>query len=62
MIPRAKPDGHLTRRANCQLNHASSGPPEWPAGLPKGVFTRDSDVIQQPIVQRAQVLPSLLAK
>jgi hypothetical protein len=40
------------------LNDARSGSPERLAGFPKRVFTRDSNVIQKPVVQRAQLLPS----
>jgi hypothetical protein len=40
------------------LCHATSGPPERLAGLRKGVFACDSNVIQQPVVKFAQVLPA----
>ena len=40
---------------------ASSGSPERLAGFRKRRFTRDSDIVEQPIIQQAQVLPSLPA-
>src|ERR1700733_8692174 len=37
------------------------GSPERLAGFPKRVFSRDSNIGQQPVVQRAEGLPSLPA-
>ncbi len=35
--------------------------PKWLAGTPKRFFPRNSDVFQQPVVQLAEILPSLSA-
>ena len=40
---------------------ANSGPSERLADSPKHLFARESQVFQHPIVQQAQVLPSLSA-
>jgi hypothetical protein len=34
---------------------------ERPASFPRRFFTRDSDIVQQPVVERAQVMPPLPA-
>jgi hypothetical protein len=41
-----------------RMKPASSGFPERLAGFPKRLFTRDSHVIEQSVVQRAQLPPS----
>ena len=35
---------------NAPMIPAGSGPPEWLAGLPKGVFARDTKILQQSVV------------
>jgi hypothetical protein len=38
-----------------------AGVPEWLRGFPKHVFTRNSNIFQQAIVERIQILPPLPA-
>jgi hypothetical protein len=49
------------RFRQASFNHANSGSPEGLASLLKGVFTRNSNVIQHSVIQGAQVLTPLLA-
>jgi hypothetical protein len=46
---------------NSRFNHARSGPPGGLAGLPMCAFPRNSDILQQPVVQQTQILLSLPA-
>jgi hypothetical protein len=36
-----------------------AGVPEWLRGFPKHVFTRNSNIFQQAVVERIQILPPL---
>jgi len=51
--------GQIERHTTGQLPQARV--PEWLRGFPKHVFTRNSNIFQQAIVERIQILPPLPA-